>query len=322
MTEHVIVTPVFEDREAASRLFRELKQALGPETTIVAVDDGSVRNPISPEAIEAAGLRGVVVRLRRNVGHQRAIAVGISYVSEQHPEAICVVMDCDGEDPPESVAELIENLAKGNADIIVAQRRKRSESLGFRTFYAVYKILFRMMTGRQINFGNYMALSPKAVRRLAAMQELWTHLASCVLVSKLRIAHLPLDRGRRYAGKSSMNFSGLVLHGFRALMVFAEDVLVRAGIACAFVCFLSIAGIVTSVALKSIGMATPGWFSVALGILLLILLQTTALTLMSLMLTGIVRGGTLVSANFRDLIDKVEEAGARTAVSRAWADAS
>ena len=30
-----------------------------------------------------------------------------------------------------------------------------------------------------------------------------------------------------------MNFVGLALHGFKGLMVFAEDVLVRVGIACA-----------------------------------------------------------------------------------------
>ena len=141
------------------------------------------------------------------------------------------------------------------------------------------------------------------------MQELWIHVGACVLVSKLRIALRPLDRGPRYAGRSRMNFSGLVLHGFRAFMVFAEDVLVRAGIFCAGVAFLSLLGISISIALKSIGLATPGWFSVALGILVLVLLQTGALTLMSLMLTGIVRSANMASINYRDMIDDVLPTG-------------
>ena len=73
------------------------------------------------------------------------------------------------------------------------------------------------------------------LRRLAAMQELPLHLAATALVSKLRIKPIIIDRGARYAGRSKMNFVGLVLHAFRALMVFAEDVLVRVGILCAFI---------------------------------------------------------------------------------------
>ena len=65
------------------------------------------------------------------------------------------------------------------------------------------------------------------------MEELWLNLAGCVLTSKLRVKTLDIDRGKRYNGESKMNFVSLTLHGFRALMVFAEDVLVRVGIICA-----------------------------------------------------------------------------------------
>ena len=56
-----------------------------------------------------------------------------------------------------------------------------------------------------------MALKPKAAKRLVAMQELWIHIAGCVLTSKLRIDNCLLDRGSRYAGQSKMNFVGLAL---------------------------------------------------------------------------------------------------------------
>jgi len=86
-----------------------------------------------------------------------------------------------------------------------------------------------------------------------------------------------------------MNFLGLVLHGFRALMVFAEDVLVRVGLACVSVAFLAITGALTALLLKVLGYATPGWFSTVAGILILVVIQTGALTLMLLMLTGVLR---------------------------------
>jgi len=64
------------------------------------MDDGSIRQPLKPEGISGAGLNGVVIRLKRNAGHQRAIAVGLAYVADRFPDAHCIVMDSDGEDPP------------------------------------------------------------------------------------------------------------------------------------------------------------------------------------------------------------------------------
>jgi len=302
----VVVTPVFEDAESATMMFAQLAAACGPGTFVVAVDDGSVRSPLPVEAIAAAGLAGVVLQLRRNVGHQRAIATGLAYVADVvRPQSATVVMDCDGEDVPSTIAELLAALQIDSTDIVVAQRRSRIETLRFKGFYVVYKLLFRLLTGRAISFGNFMAMNPAALSRLSAMAELATHVAGTVLLSRLRWKTCPLDRGLRYAGASKMNFVGLALHGFKGLMIFAEDVLVRVGAACAFVASLSLLGVVTAVLLKSIDYATPGWFSVALGILLLVFLQTGAITLMTLMLTGVVRSVSPLPPDYRLLIDRI-----------------
>ena len=302
----IVVTPVYEDIDASSRLFRELSLVFGSSPYIVAVDDGSVQQPLNEGTISEAGLEGVVIRLKRNVGHQRAIAIGLNYVADKlDGDSPVVVMDSDGEDVPSTIAALIGLLDSPDSDVVVAQRRGRVESLKFRAFYIVYRWMFSLLTGKRISFGNFMALKSRAVKRLVSMQELGIHIAGCVLTSKLRIKICPLDRGPRYAGQSKMNFIGLALHGFKGLMVFAEDVLVRVGIACSLVALLSIVGSVIAVGLKLLGYATPGWFSVALGILLLVFLQTGALTLMTLMLTGVVRSGTVAPIAYNDFIDSV-----------------
>jgi hypothetical protein len=300
-----VVTPVYEDVEACSKLFKRLGEELKPRLFVVAVDDGSVRQPLSPSAISNQSVEGVVLKLRRNVGHQRAIAIGLTYVADHvNDDDSVVVMDSDGEDLPETVASLLTKLGEPNIDVVVAQRRSRVESIRFKLFYAVYKRLFRLMTGRSISFGNFMALKPAAVKRLAAMQETTIHVAGAVLASKLRTSLCPLDRGPRYAGQSKMNFVGLALHGFKGLMVFAEDVLVRVGITCAAIAGASMIGIVAAIILKLIGFSTPGWFSVALGILVLMLMQTGALSLMTLMLTGVVRSGSVSSLiSYSDFVE-------------------
>ncbi len=303
----IIVAPYFEDGTAVREWLAELKRLPTGTPYVVLVDDGSVGDPASAEWLREVKLSGAVLRLQRNVGHQRAIATGLGFVAEYsgNSERI-VVMDSDGEDRPQDVPSLLAALGP-SFDVVVAERKRRIESLLFLAFYRIYQWLFHLLTGRSIAFGNFMALSAESVRRIASMHEATLHIAGAVLVSRLRVARLPLDRGARYAGQSKMNFVGLVLHGFRAIMVFAEDVLVRVGLLCAFVAAMSIVGALAAVTLKVIGFSTPGWFSVALGILVLMFMQTGALSLMMLMLTGVVRlGGERTANDYRGLVSSID----------------
>lgn len=303
----IVVTPVYEDVEACTQLFTELKQQFGNDLFIVAVDDGSVKQPLNIQILNSCSCQGVILQLRRNVGHQRAIAIGLGYIADHLMDHHRIVlMDSDGEDVPSSIASLLQALNNETTDIVVAQRKSRVETLLFKTFYILYKKIFGLMTGRSISFGNFMALKPAAAQRLVAMQELSIHVAGAALASKLRTAHCPLDRGPRYAGQSKMNFVGLVLHGFKGLMVFAEDVLVRVGIACVLIASTSVIGILAAIVLKVLGFSTPGWFSMALGILVLMFLQTGVLALMTLLLTGVVKGGTVTTTiSYHDFIHRV-----------------
>ena len=303
----IVLTPVFEDRAASVRLFQALSAQYGKEIFVLVVDDGSVRTPPRLDDLRAAGLYGEILVLRRNIGHQRAIATGLGYLADRlAPNQQVVIMDCDGEDLPDSIPELVSGLDDPEVDAVVAQRTARFETRRFKVFYALYKLLFRLLSGRPIGFGNFMALRAGAVRRLAAMSETSTHVAGALIASRLRLEHRPIARGPRYNGHSKMNFVGLVLHGFRGLMVFVEDVLVRLGIACAVIAGLSVTGALAAVALKLFGFSTPGWFSIALGILVLIFLQTGALTLMTLMLAGVMRGQAMTPAEtYQAPIDRV-----------------
>lgn len=305
----IAVMPVYEDADASGQLFKELFVQFGNDVFVVAVDDGSVKHPLDIEGMSKAQVDGVILKLRRNVGHQRAIAIGLGYVSEHmQRDHQVVVMDSDGEDLPSTIPALLLKLQSPEVDVVVAKRKSRVETFRFKTFYAIYKRFFNLMTGRQISFGNFMALKSNAIRRLVAMQELSIHIAAAVIASKLRTCVLALDRGPRYAGQSKMNFVGLALHGFKALMVFAEDVLVRVGIACTAIAIFAVGGATIAIILKLIGVSTPGWFSIALGILVLMFLQTGALALMTLMLTGVVRGGTVTTAiAYHDFVEQVIE---------------
>jgi len=305
----VIVTPYYEDWEAVKYFFDDLaKHFINADMQIelIVVDDGSIHKPMSLRLLEDSGISGEIIYLKRNLGHQRAIAVGLCYAETHYSSSNVVVMDSDGEDRPESVLTLVKQLnGVGDCDAIVATRKSRVESWRFQFFYFWYKWFFLLATGRSISFGNFMILKPSAVKRLVAMQELWIHLAGTILLSKLRLGICPIDRGSRYAGKSKMNFVALVLHGFKGLMVFAEDVFVRVGIFCAAIAVISLLLMPIPLALKFMGMATPGWASVLIGVFLLIFIQTGTLTLLTLLLTGLTKGGGVPEFSYEIFVAKV-----------------
>jgi hypothetical protein len=282
-TPLVIVTPVYEDTESFYQLVQKIESIYQDQATLVAVEDGSLHDLIDVKQCPSK-ISLQVLRLKRNVGHQKAIAIGLSYIEDKLSDATkVVVMDSDGEDRPETIINLTKSLEQDNIDIAVSVRKSRIESFKFKLFYQIYRLIFRLLTGYNIRFGNFMALKLSAMKRLLSYAELPTHLAGTVILAKCRINSVPIDRGPRYAGQSMMNFAGLVLHGLRALMIFADFVLVRLGLASLIFIGVIAAVIMATIFLKSIGMATPGWFSIALGMLTLLLIQIAAFVLMFLM---------------------------------------
>lgn len=282
-TPFVIVTPVYEDTESFYQLAKKIEVIFKDQVTLVAVEDGSLNHVIDLKKCPAT-LRLVILRLKRNVGHQKAIAIGLAYLEDKIVDTTRVVlMDSDGEDCPETINELINLLDHAQVDIAVSVRKSRVETLQFKFFYQIYRFIFKLLTGYNIRFGNFMALKYSAVKRLLNYTELQTHVAGTVILSKCRIQSVLINRGPRYAGHSKMNFSGLVLHGLRALMIFADFVLVRLGLSALIFISIITSVIFVTIFLKSIGMATPGWFSISLGMLVLLLIQIVAFVLMFLM---------------------------------------
>lgn len=100
-------------------------------------------------------------------------------------------------------------------------------------------------------------------------------------------------------------FVALALPESKGIIVFAEDVLVRVGITCALLAKLSVVGAILVLMLKVLGYATPGWFSVVSCIPLLVFVQTGALTLMTLMMTGVLKSGTASAVDYKNIIYKV-----------------
>ena len=303
----VIISPVYEDLDSVTRLLQEIKLSFGPNFFFIAVDDGSLDKPLTMNIFDISQTSGVILRLKRNVGHQKAIAIALHFTKNTLTNiGSILIMDSDGEEQPSMINDLKSSLDNtSNLDIVVAGRKSRIESFFFKLFYIIYKLFFYILTGKHITFGNFMIIKKRSLSRLILMQELQMHIAACIIASKLKIKIQNIPKGKRYFGESKMNFHALVLHGLKAVMVFGEDVLVRVGIFSALTALLAIALILLASVLKFLGFATPGWFSIVIGLLILIIIQIGSLSLTTLMINGIVKSNNQFSKfEWQNFIDE------------------
>ena len=272
-----VVMPVYNDWQSATLLIRDIGLAMadsGYEITIVAVDDGSTEVP--PMALDPGpGIAAIeCLLLAANIGHQRAIAVGLMAVAERPDTDLVAVMDSDGEDRPAELRAMVERAGGVAHKAIVAQRSERSESVFFKTFYALYTRVFRMLTGQRIAFGNFTVLQPAQVRRVIGNAHIWNNFPAALLHSRIAVEYVPTRRGKRYAGQSRMNFIGLVTHGLGAISVHSEAVFVR-------ILFASLALLLVSSGLGAgalymklfTDLAIPNWATTVLGVALVISIQ-------------------------------------------------
>ena len=274
----VVLLPVFDDWSAASLLIPRIVEHLQDrgQFGILIVDDGStIAGSIGhvPASSNLAWIR--VLRLKRNLGHQRAIAVGLSYIDEHMHCGAVVVMDADGEDRPEDVSRLVDRYEQeGRRRMVFAERQRRLEGMMFRVFYVLYRLLHWILTGKSIRFGNFSIIPRDRLASLVVVSELWIHYAASAVRSRQPMCTIALPRGSRLAGQSRMQFVPLVVHGLSAVAVYSDVVFTRLIAATGCLASVTLLGIgaVTAIRLGS-NLAVPGWATYAAGLLLLAFLQ-------------------------------------------------
>jgi polyisoprenyl-phosphate glycosyltransferase len=233
MTRSCIIMPLFNDWPSAAKLVQEIDRVVAEwdcKVTVLMIDDGSRQRLGDPSEwsrfcrhLDAVS----IVELVCNQGHQRAIAVGLAYAENLACFDSVFVMDSDGEDPPDELDLLRRAGLRFPGAIITADRVSRSEGGIFRFCYLCYKLLFRLLTGTGIRFGNFCRIPAPLLSRLVHYPDLWNSLSGCIKKSGLPREAIDSNRGKRYFGPSKMSLIALVLHGLSAISVFKETMLLR-----------------------------------------------------------------------------------------------
>jgi predicted nuclease of restriction endonuclease-like (RecB) superfamily len=288
--------PVKNDARSAGYLVQQLNESFKEaqiSISIFLVDDASskVENALL-RSIEKDNQNVCLVQTKARLGHQRALLMGVRESSAQRGSySNLILMDSDGEDKAEHAVKLAKYLLENqDFQVVFSQRGKRYSSRSFVVLYSLFSRLFRRLTGVPLDVGNFMAIKGDWVKILLNLPHVSNHIA----MSAQRYApnsHKVLnDRGSRYLGKSKMNFSGLALHGYGAISVYADIILSRMLLVAIPSGLIAILSSVVLALMKFFGLANflQGWVSIVslfllgFGLLTVIQLVTTTLILLSI----------------------------------------
>jgi polyisoprenyl-phosphate glycosyltransferase len=287
----IIVVPVFNDWESLSILLVKIDEVLDSENIhadILILNDGSTINYEGHlKILETKAINQIyILDLKRNLGHQRAIAIGLAYIETSIDCQVIVVMDSDGEDEPKDIPKLLYKCREENySKIVFARRTKRSESLIFKFFYNIYKYLFKLLTGEYIEMGNFSIIPIDILRRIVVVSEIWNHYAAGILKARIPFATIPCKRSSRITGRSKMNFVSLVMHGLSAISIYG-DIIGTKSLMVAIILMLFSIVIITIVYIVRV--SVPDWAPYVAGFSFIIFLQlmTISFSFIFLILNG------------------------------------
>ena len=225
-----ILIPVYNDWQSVFKLLENINSEvsnLGHEFSVIIVNDVSTES--RPELSNSLdNLNSIkIINMKENRGHARCNAAGLKHIFENEEFDYIIPMDGDGEDRPEEIKQLIDNLNYHPNKPIVGERIKRSEGIFFKFCYFVHKIITSTFTGQSIKYGNYTCLPKSTIEKMINEKATWSSFSgSLAKVAKDR-ATIPSERGTRYFGPSKMSFKNLLIHSLSIIGVFKINVLIR-----------------------------------------------------------------------------------------------
>jgi polyisoprenyl-phosphate glycosyltransferase len=220
-----IIVPAYNEEDNVRRVYERLSRVLGnlglAWEMIFSVDPCTDRTEeLIRELCEQDG-RVKMLRFSRRFGQPMATIAGLEAASG---DAV-VVIDCDLQDPPELIPELVLRWREGN-DVVYAQRRTRAgETIPKRIIAAVgYRVIKRIAeVDIPPNTGDFRLMSRRVVDHVVALKESHGFLRGLVGLVGFPQCSVFYDREPRAGGTSKYNkFWGSLAIGLNGIIGFSR----------------------------------------------------------------------------------------------------
>ena len=220
-----VVVPAYNEAENIQRVYDRLRNVMdGLDLAwelIFSVDpsgDGTEELILGLRSVDP---RVKMLRFSRRFGQSMAMLAGLAAAAGD----AAVVIDCDLQDPPELIPEMVALWREGY-DVVCAKRRSRAgESTAKRVIAAVgYRVMNRVAdVDIPINTGDFRLMSRRVTEQVVALKELHGYLRGLVGLVGFRQTSIVFDREPRSAGRTKYSHSwGSWAEGLNGIVGFSR----------------------------------------------------------------------------------------------------
>jgi polyisoprenyl-phosphate glycosyltransferase len=220
-----VVVPAYNEEDNVERAYERLRtvlEELGMDWELIfSVDPSTDRTEELILSLRQRDPRVKLLRFSRRFGQPMATLAGMEAAAGD----ATVVIDCDLQDPPELIADMVARWREGY-DVVYAQRRTRAgETLPKRIVSVLGYRLIARIADVEIppNTGDFRLMSRRVVDNVVALKESHGFLRGLVGLVGFRQASVLYDRDPRAAGTSKYNkFWGSLAIGFNGIVGFSR----------------------------------------------------------------------------------------------------
>lgn len=206
-----ILSPVYNAETLLSDLVDEINSAIKPlneNFEILLIEDGSPDKSweqIEKLCLQFPEIRGI--RLSRNFGQHHAITAGLTLAKGEW----VVVMDCDLQDRPIEIPNLLKKAREGY-DVVLARRVLRQDGFFKKLSSNIFYHLLSWLTGMKqdptiANFGIY---SRKVIDAINSMPESIRYFPTMVRWAGFQTTSVSVEHAKRKKGETSYDFKRLL----------------------------------------------------------------------------------------------------------------
>jgi glycosyltransferase involved in cell wall biosynthesis len=223
-----IVVPVYNEEQTLPRFLATIRPVLAEVTEdyeIIFVADPCTDRTV--EVIRAEHERDPRVKLllfSRRFGQPAATTGGMTYANGQ----AVVIIDCDLQDPPRLIPEMVRLWRAGNKVVIPQRTSREGETLIKRVIsYVGYWVINRIaIVPIPRNTGDFRLLDRRVVQEIIALRESHGFLRGLTSVVGFKTVLVPFERDARAAGQGKYNrLTGSLKIGFNGIVAFSDSLL-------------------------------------------------------------------------------------------------
>jgi glycosyltransferase involved in cell wall biosynthesis len=216
-----IVIPVFNEEHNIPILYSKVSEVLKEVISheVIFVNDGSRDNSLAViSEIVGKNTNSKYINLTRNFGQQAALTAGLDFATGD----IAVTMDCDMQDPPELILEMLKKWQEG-ALVVYGKRKERSDNFlkkySAKIYYAIFRRVAEISNAGDI--GEFRLMDKKVLGELKKMNEKSRYLRGMISWLGFNFAVIEYDRPLRKHGKTGFSIVKMVRLAMDGILSFS-----------------------------------------------------------------------------------------------------